>query len=79
MVAHRVHYPKVGGSIPSPATSDEYTNWKFKDNSCNCLAKTECIYEGYSSWRREYLQEEIPDWYYDHPFYKDEVGENRWK
>ncbi len=79
MVAHRVHYPKVGGSIPSPATSDEYTNWKFKDNSCNCLAKTECIYEGYSSCRREYLQEEIPDWYYDHPFYKDEVGENRWK
>ena len=55
------------------------SNWKFKDNSCNCLAKTECIYEGYSSCRREYLQEEIPDWYYDHPFYKDEVGENRWK
>ena len=41
--------------------------------SCKCWAKSECIYQGYDDCMNEYLQEEIPDWYYEVEPYKSMV------
>ena len=58
---------------PTNISQKQSVNIYESIKSCKCLAKSECIYQGYDDCMYEYLQEEIPDWYYEVEPYKSMV------
>ena len=58
---------------PTNISQKQLVNIYEPVKACKCLAESECIYQGYGDCMYEYLQEEIPDCYYEVEPYKSMV------